>query len=214
MANELYTDGDPGITFFACRFNAAGGVLLSDGASVEAWGTGGRDAEDYGIVLAAQGSSGHFVGDFDPNTNIGAGLYKVPYFIQSGSIPQDIDILKPYAVQFIEWSNSNSEITLSTLSAAMLPIANLFILQTTVGTAISNVQFILAAGTTGISAYDNAVIGVLNPTTGLYELRRIAYYDGNTRTVTVNLPFTFTPVAGDTVQLSGVATTPPSGGWW
>lgn len=92
MSNELHYDFDSGRTLFACRFQLNGDVFLANGASDEVWGVGGRDADDYDIAMAESGSSGHYVGDFDPDGNIGANRYKVAVYEQIGGSPADSDI--------------------------------------------------------------------------------------------------------------------------
>ena len=92
MANEIQFDFIPGSTFFVCRFQSDGDVFLTDGASDEVWGVGGRDADDYDIPVTESGDSGHFVGDFDPGGNIAAGRYKVAAYLQSGVNPADTDL--------------------------------------------------------------------------------------------------------------------------
>ena len=94
MANEISFDADTGLTFFACRFQLDGHVFLSAGSSDEVWGTGGRDADDYDIPVSEVGTSGHYVGDFDPGAsgNIAAGRYKVAAYEQAGANPADSDL--------------------------------------------------------------------------------------------------------------------------
>lgn len=92
MANEISFDADTGLTFFACRFQLDGDVFLTDGASDEVWGTGGRDADDYDIPVTESGSSGHYVGGFDPGGNIALGRYKVVVYEQAGVNPDDSDL--------------------------------------------------------------------------------------------------------------------------
>lgn len=94
MANEIGFDADTGLTFFACRFQPDGHVFLTAGSSDEAWGTGGRDADDYDIPVTEVGDSGHYVGDFDPGAsgNIAAGRYKVAAYKQAGANPADSDL--------------------------------------------------------------------------------------------------------------------------
>lgn len=94
MANEIAFDAVSGLTFFACRFQLDGDVFLTNGASDEVWGTGGRDANDYDIPITESGSSGHYVGDFDPSAsgNIAAGRYKVAVYQQLGANPADTDL--------------------------------------------------------------------------------------------------------------------------
>lgn len=94
MSNEISFDASSGLNYFACRFQLNGNVFLSDGSSDEVWGTGGRDANDYDIPVAESGSSGHYVGDFDPGAsgNIAAGRYKVAVYQILGVNPADTDL--------------------------------------------------------------------------------------------------------------------------
>ncbi len=94
MSNEIAFDAVSGLTFFACRFQLNGDVFLSAGSSDEVWGTGGRDADDYDIPVTESGSSGHYVGNFDPGAsgNIAAGRYKVAAYQQLGANPADTDL--------------------------------------------------------------------------------------------------------------------------
>jgi len=98
MPNEIAFDAKSGLTFFAYRFQPNGDVLLSDGASDEVWGLGGRDADDYDIPVTESGDSGHYVGDFDPGAsgNIAAGRYKVAVCKQAGGNPADTDLPARY----------------------------------------------------------------------------------------------------------------------
>ncbi len=94
MANEISFDAKAGLTFFACRFQLNGDVFLTDGASDEVWGLGGRDADFYDIPITESGDSGHYVGDFDPGAsgNIAAGRYKVNVYKRKGDDPADTDL--------------------------------------------------------------------------------------------------------------------------
>ena len=92
MADEIAHDYISGATLYACRFQLNGDVFLSNGASDEVWGTGGRDADDYDIAMPESGSSGHYVGDFDASGNIAAGFYRVTVYVQAGANPADSDV--------------------------------------------------------------------------------------------------------------------------
>ena len=48
MANEITHNAVTGLTLYFCMFQQDGDVFLTGGASDEVWGTGGRDADDYG----------------------------------------------------------------------------------------------------------------------------------------------------------------------
>lgn len=91
MANEISHDSITGDTLYACRFQLDGNVFLSDGASDEAWGAGGNDADEYDVTMTEDGAGGHFVGSFDAGANIAAGVYQVAVYLQAGANPADTD---------------------------------------------------------------------------------------------------------------------------
>lgn len=105
MANEIHVDTDRNLTLYACRFQPDGDVFLTNGASDEVWGTGGRDADDYDVTMTetAANASGHYVGTFDDGT-IAAGTYKVAVYIQGGANPADTDDV--FAQGEIIWDGS------------------------------------------------------------------------------------------------------------
>ncbi len=90
MANEIHVNYASGSTLYAVVRNAAGNVWYIAGQAFEAWGTGGRTADDYDISLADKSGS-RYVGSFD--TNIQAGRYSVQVFLQAGANPADGDTL-------------------------------------------------------------------------------------------------------------------------
>ena len=102
MANEVFHNHITGATLYFCAFQLDGNVFLSGGASDEAWGTDGRDADDYDETMTEDGSGGHYVGTFD--TSIAAGVYRVTVFLQAGANPADTDI--PIAQGEIYWDGS------------------------------------------------------------------------------------------------------------
>jgi predicted GNAT family acetyltransferase len=90
MANEIHIDYTSGNTLYAVIRNEAGEVWHAGGQVFEAWGTGGRTADDYDISLTDKGGS-RYVGDFDGN--IPSGRYTVQAFVQGGADPVDGDNL-------------------------------------------------------------------------------------------------------------------------
>ncbi len=88
MANEIHIDYKSGSTLYAVIRNSAGNVWYPTGQTFEAWGTDGRDADDYDISLTDK-DGGRYVGDFDGN--ISAGRYTVQVFLQAGDNPADGD---------------------------------------------------------------------------------------------------------------------------
>jgi len=91
LSNEIAQNFTSGETLYDCRFQLNGHVFLTDGASDEEWGTGGRDADDYDVTLTESGDSGHYVGDFDGSENIAAGIYRVAVYLQIGANPANSD---------------------------------------------------------------------------------------------------------------------------
>ena len=91
MPNEIHADYITGSTLYSCRFQPDGNVFLPNGATDEVWGTGGRDASDYDVTMTEDGVGGHYVGSFDPSSNIPEGTYQVTVFLQAGGAPVDSD---------------------------------------------------------------------------------------------------------------------------
>ena len=87
MSNEIGHNYTPGMTLYACRFQLTGNVFLTNGASDEVWGTGGRDADDYDVTMIESGNSGHYIGDFDTSGNITEGVYRVAIYLKIGASP-------------------------------------------------------------------------------------------------------------------------------
>jgi len=73
---------------FAVVRNGSGQVWYVSGQAWETWGTDGRDADHYDIVLMGK-SGGLFVGNFD--TNISAGNYHIVTHLSSDATPDDND---------------------------------------------------------------------------------------------------------------------------
>lgn len=121
--NETVLDTFTGETLYSCRWTADGDVLLSDGSAAEVWGTGGRTASSYAVEMFEDAPSGHYVGDFDPDGNIGIGLYKVVVFSQAGDNPQNSDMAIGRGE--MDW-NGSSEITHGVLSAQKSQVLNIY----------------------------------------------------------------------------------------
>lgn len=73
--------------------------------------------------------------------------------------------------------------------------------NTTVAAASSTTQFTITAGKTTNDAYLNQIISVKDLDDDNIEVRYISGYVGSTRTVTVNVPFSFTPATKDVVHI-------------
>jgi hypothetical protein len=112
MADEITHNAETGLTLYACRFLVNGNVFLSNPATNEVWGTGGRDADDYDVALTEEDSSGHYKGDFASGGAIPAGHYYVVVYLQTGANPADGDAA--IAQGSIDW-DALAEITLSVL---------------------------------------------------------------------------------------------------
>lgn len=113
MANEISHNSRTGVTLYAIRFQENGNVFLTNGASDEDWGTGGRDADNYDVTMTEDVPGGHFVGNFDTSGNIVAGVYPVAVYLQVGGTPDDDDNVVAQGV--MNWDGTN-EINDSTLT--------------------------------------------------------------------------------------------------
>jgi hypothetical protein len=111
MANEIQADYASGSTLYAVVRNVTGDVWYVTGQVFEAWGTDGRDADDYDIALTDKSGS-RYVGDFDGN--IPAGRYSLQVFLQTGANPANGDTLISSDENF--WSGSG-KITVEKLLA-------------------------------------------------------------------------------------------------
>jgi hypothetical protein len=117
MANEIAHEYNTGSTLYHCRWDSSGDVFLTNGASSEVWGTGGRDASDYAVAMAENAPDGHFIGDFDTSANITTeAVYKVAVFLQETGVPLDADFA--VAEGEIYW-NGTSEDTLISISGQL-----------------------------------------------------------------------------------------------
>jgi len=66
--------------------------------------------------MTEEDSCGHYKGDFDASSNIGAGHYYVAVYLQTGANPADSDVA--IAQGEIDWDGS-AEITKSTLKTQL-----------------------------------------------------------------------------------------------
>ena len=115
--NEVAKEFATGSTLYHCRWNSDGDVFLTNGASSEIWGAGGRDASDYAVTMAENAPDGHFIGNFDTSGNITTqAVYKVAVFLQATGVPLDADFA--IGEGEIDW-NGTSEDTNISLSAQM-----------------------------------------------------------------------------------------------
>lgn len=120
---EIVFDMITGETLYSCRWTKDGDVFLSDGSSAEVWGTGGRTAASYAVEMTEDTPSGHYVGSFDPDGNISAGLYKVTVFSQAGANPANAD--QAIGLGEINWGG-RGETTIGVLSAQKSQILNVY----------------------------------------------------------------------------------------
>ena len=99
--NEIRSFNAGATTCYAVVRDISGQVWYVTGQAWETWGTGGRTAADYDIVLSNK-TAGMFVGTMD--TNIGAGQYYIVTLQQAGGTPADTD---PAVWQeFGDWTGS------------------------------------------------------------------------------------------------------------
>jgi hypothetical protein len=112
MANEIYVNYSSGNTLYAVIRNRQGGVWYPSGQVFEAWGTSGRDADDYDIALTDKGGA-RYTGNF-PTAITAAGEYGIQVFLQAGGSPANGDEL--VASRQIVWSGK-AEITAEKLLA-------------------------------------------------------------------------------------------------
>ena len=123
MAGEVSHNTITGETLYFCRWKLDGNVFLSDGATDEVWGTGGRGADDYDVAMAENAPDGHYAGDFASAGVIELGIYKVSVFVQAGGSPANSDLA--IAQGEISWSG-DSEITPGTLSSQGSQVLNVY----------------------------------------------------------------------------------------
>ena len=92
MAEEIKYNYDTGETLYFCRFlQSNSNVMLSNPATNEVWGTGGRDADAYDVAMTEEGGSGHYTGTFATGGAISAGTYHIVVYGQAGTSPADSD---------------------------------------------------------------------------------------------------------------------------
>jgi hypothetical protein len=88
------------------------------------------------------------------------------------------------------------------------------LLTTTVAAGTSDMEFTVTDGPDTNDAYINHSIIVTDANEPNYpEVRKIISYAGATKTVIVDLPFSFTPAAGDTVAIPRAGYAPSGAGW-
>lgn len=129
MANEIGHNFTPNKTLYSCRFQLNGNVFIASGASDELWGAGGNDADDYDVAMSEKGgadTSGHYVGAFDPSSNIAAGVYRVTIYHQAGANPADSDKAIGQGIGY--WDGTH----MINLSSINDDLARLIALQSTV----------------------------------------------------------------------------------
>jgi len=121
MANEIHHNYTSGSTLYFCTFQQDGDVFLSDGASDETWGTGGRTAADYDMAMTEGGSSGHYVGTFD--TSIALGSYHIVVYLQAGGSPANADLALGQGE--IYWDGT-AEVTINTINITNQTVTNVY----------------------------------------------------------------------------------------
>jgi len=111
---------------------------------------------------------------------------------------------KATALSSAIWTNTKAgyiDMKISDVNGAGGSGTYIYALDTTVAEANSTNQFTLTDGVQNDNAYFSCLISVRDTNDSHYELRFITSYTGATRTVIVDLPFTFTPAAGDVVHI-------------
>ena len=115
------------------------------------------------------------------------------------------------------WTNTKAgylDMAISDVNAGGGGGATTDLLTTTVAAGSSPTQFTLTAGPDGNDAYINHSIIVTDANASSYpEARKVISYTGATKTVIVDLPFSFTPAAGDTVAIPRAGYAPSGAGW-
>jgi len=106
MSNEIIQGYRAGYNLYAVVRKRDGTVWYPTGEAFEAWGTGGRDADDYDIALTYKAVA-QYIGDMD--TNISAGRYIVQVFRRAGANPADTDIV--VGLTELVWSGWESEVS-------------------------------------------------------------------------------------------------------
>lgn len=110
MAEEIKINSVTGLTFYFCRFiQSNSNVMLSNPATNEVWGTGGRDADDYDVAMSEEGGSGHYTGDFASGGAIASGTYPITVYLQTGANPADSPTDRAYFQGEIYWNGTAEE---------------------------------------------------------------------------------------------------------
>ena len=91
MADEIQVVADTGLDLYCMLRNPAGEVWDPGGEAFETYGTGGRAANDYRVVLTDK-EVGFYVGDFDENITT-EGVYVIVVYEQAGVDPADTDMV-------------------------------------------------------------------------------------------------------------------------
>jgi len=201
LSNEIAQNFTSGETLYACRFQLNGHVFLTDGASDEEWGTGGRDADDYDVTLTESGDSGHYVGDFDGSENIAAGIYRVAVYLQIGANPANSDPAISQGTVYWDGSACASILdifdklpTNYIMGSATKDDQDAIILSGTVPDNTSTANSIkLAADASGTNDIYNENLVVLVAGTGAGQARLIADYIGAVRMAAVRNAWLITP---------------------
>jgi hypothetical protein len=245
-ASEIHAFAPGVTTAYAVIRNGSGSVWYITGQAFEAWGTGGRDADDYDIALTDK-SGGMFVGDFD--TNVSAGSYYIASHYQSGGSPDDADPIVWIEQGYWdgdEWFGQagiqdvnniagdlptkeeiRAEIDANSTQLALIvadtnelqtdwtnggrldlildQIKDLLLLvDTTVKDGNDANNFTITAAVDSNDVYWGHLITVTDADDSHTEVRSISNYEyGTDIEVTVDIPFSFTPAAGDVVHIMG-----------
>ena len=105
MANEIRVTYPTGATLYAQVFNSAGLVWYPVGTAFEAYGTGGRDADDYDIaVTEINAPTGQYRGTFP--ADIAAGTYTTQVCLQAGVNPANQPTDSVLFAAEIKWSGT------------------------------------------------------------------------------------------------------------
>ena len=116
MAEEIKKNYVTGLTLYFCRFiQSNSNVMLSNPATNEVWGTGGRTADNYHVDMTEEGDSGHYTGTFNTGGAIAAGVYHVVVYYQTGVNPADSPTDVAIGEGEIYWDGT-AEINIYTLS--------------------------------------------------------------------------------------------------
>lgn len=113
MSNEIRFNYPSSLNVYAVVRNSAGNVWYVVGEAFEAWGTSGRDADDYDIAMVDKSGS-HYIGTFD--ANIPAGVYHTQIFLRAGANPADTDRFIGGAA--MHWDGT-AEINISTIDTSI-----------------------------------------------------------------------------------------------